>query len=443
MPYSVKQILNMQVAPALGCTEPVAIALSAAAAAALLKEKNGGGIDAIEVWVDPNIYKNGLAVSIPGTDGLSGLDTAAALGALGGDPSLRLEVLDPIDADAVTRATSFLAEKRVTVHLLSDRQGLYIRARVQAGSDMAEAVIRGLHDNLTELRLNGEAVDGHPLLTAGSEGKGNDGVAAMEAWLKERSLSELLQLIDQLDAEDRTFLEAGVRFNLRLAEHGLKFGAGLGVGRTLERLARQGLIKRDMILSARILTSAAADARMAGVKLAAMSSAGSGNHGLTAILPIRAVKDFLDVDHAALLEAIALSHIVTAYIKGHTGRLSAICGCSVAAGAGAAAGVTYLMGGDVHHIAGAIKNVIEDLAGVICDGAKAGCALKLSTAAGTAVQAALFSLQGVNVQATDGIIGESPEQTMKNIGTLTTQGMIETDRTILRIMLEKKIIKEV
>ncbi len=193
-----------------------------------------------------------------------------------------------------------------------------------------------------------------------------------------------------------------------------------------------------MVLAAKILTSAASDARMAGVKLPAMSSAGSGNHGLTATLPIWAAKDFLDCKPRDVLEAIGLCHLLTAYIKAFTGRLSAVCGCSVAAGAGAAAGITHLMGGDIHHIAGAIKNLMEDLAGIICDGAKAGCSLKLATAAGTAVQAALFSLQGVEVQSTDGIIGVSPEETMKNIGTLSTQGMIETDRTILKIMLEKR-----
>jgi L-cysteine desulfidase len=226
---------------------------------------------------------------------------------------------------------------------------------------------------------------------------------------------------------------------MRLADYGLKHGCGLGVGRTLERLVRQGLMKRDMITAARILASSAADARMSGVKLPAMSSAGSGNHGLTAVLPIVAVKKFIAVDDdRTLLEAIGLSHIITACVKAYTGRLSAICGCSVAAGAGATAGVTYLMGGTKQHIAGAIKNLTEDLAGVICDGAKAGCALKLATAAGTAVQAALFSIQGVNVSFSDGIIGRSSEETMKNIGTLTTQGMIETDRTILNIMLEKQ-----
>ena len=171
----------------------------------------------------------------------------------------------------------------------------------------------------------------------------------------------------------------------------------------------------------------------------AMSPAGSGNHGLTAILPIWAMRDYLKLDDDRLvLKAIALSHIITAYIKSHTGRLSAVCGCSVAAGAGATGGITYLLGGNLKHISDAIKNLIEDLAGVICDGAKASCALKLSTAAGTAVQSALFAVHGLNVKATDGIISITPEQTMRNIGQLSTEGMIETDRTILKIMLEKQ-----
>jgi L-cysteine desulfidase len=225
---------------------------------------------------------------------------------------------------------------------------------------------------------------------------------------------------------------------MRLADYGLKFGPGLNVGMTLERLVRQRLLCKDMGMAARILASGAADARMAGVKLPAMSSAGSGNHGLTATLPIRAVRDFIDCTDKTFLEAVALSHVLTAYVKAQTGRLSAVCGCSIAAGAGAAAGITYLLGGHLKHIAGAITNLTEDLAGVICDGAKAGCSLKLATAAGSAVQAALFALQGVNVMATDGIIGHSPEQTLQNVGTLSTQGMVETDRTILKIMLAKQ-----
>ena len=434
MTYTAKDILEMEVAPALGCTEPVAISLGAAAAAALLPERV---IDSIEVWVDPNIYKNGLAVVIPGTDQLCGLENAAALGALGGDPSLRLEVLAPIDDRIVARVREFVSPQTVKVHLLSDEKGLLIRTLVSSGGDTAESIIEKVHDNISTLKLNGQKLTHHPLVSrVDAEGRGS--LSKLEAWLRSLRLEELLALVDDLDSEDLAFLEESVRFNLRLAEHGLKHGSGLGVGKTLDRLARQGLIKRDMILGARILCSAAADARMAGVKLPAMASAGSGNHGLTAVLPIRAVMDHVDCGEKSFLEAIGLSQIVTAYVKAYTGRLSAVCGCSIAAGAGAAAGITYLLGGTIHQIAGAVENLTGDLAGVICDGAKAGCAFKLATAAGTAVQASLFALQGIRVQATDGIIGASLEQTTRNIGELSTQGMIETDRTILRIMLEKR-----
>jgi len=436
MPYTVKDILTLQVAPALGCTEPVAIALGAAAAASLLDVHK---IDAIEVSVDPNIYKNGLAVSIPGTGGLSGLDMAAAIGACAGNSALKLEVLESVDETAVPGAKKMIKEGRVKVNLLADHRGLHIKTRVTAGGDYAESLIRDLHDNIVSLSLNGQPVTDNPLLSKPVAGQTASSVSALEIWLKTRSLGQLIELLDDLDGDDLAFLQSGVDTNMALADYGLKFGPGLGIGLALERLARQKLVTRDMILEARILASAAADARMAGVKLAAMSSAGSGNHGLTAILPIWAVKRWVDCTGITTLKAIGLSHLITAYVKAHTGRLTAICGCSVAAGAGAAAGVAYLLGGDQRQIAGAIKNLIMDLAGVICDGAKGGCALKLATAAGTAVQSALFALQGVNVSSgDDGIAGLSPEQTMRNVGTLSTEGMIETDRTILQIMLEKQ-----
>ena len=432
--FTVKDILTLQVAPALGCTEPVAIALGAAAAMSMLP---GDDFDSIEVALDPNVYKNALAVNIPGTNGLSGLNMAAALGAVCGDPELRLEVLRPIEEKHIKLAKAALADDKVKVTLLKGQRGLLVKNVIKRGDDVAECVIQDLHDNIVFMTLNGEAVES-PLLSVTGDTEESP-IETMEKWLKSLSLNDLIALTDELDDEDFAFLQEGVNVNMRLADQGLKFGMGLSVGKTLERLVRQGLIKKDMILAARILTSAASDARMSGAPLPAMSSAGSGNHGLTAILPIWAVKDYVDnVDPKTVLEAIALSHIVTAYIKAHTGRLAAICGCSVAAGAGATAGVTFLLGGDAKHIAGAIKNLLEDLAGIICDGAKQGCALKLATAAGTAVQAALFSLHGVNVHSTDGIIGNSPEDTMRNVGTLATDGMVETDKTILEIMLQKQ-----
>ena len=432
--YTIKDILRIEVAPALGCTEPAAVALCTAAAGSLLSGKE---LKSMELWVDPGIYKNAFAVAIPGAKGAIGIDWAAALGFYGGNPELKLEVLEPIDSNSMEMAQSLINTGNVRINLLKDREGIYIKSKLTTADEVAEAVIEGAHDNLTSLRYNGVPVWNNPL--SSSSIKNHSAINRLEEFLRSRTLEELIALLEDMDDEDFDFVMQGVRYNLELSKRGLAFGGGLAVGKTLELLVEKGLIKKDMILEARILTSSACDARMSGVKLPAMSSAGSGNHGLTAILPIWAVKDHVKhSDRKDVLRAIALSHIITGYVKSHTGRLSAVCGCSVAAGAGAAAGTAYLMGGDLHHIASAIKNLIGDLAGVICDGAKAGCALKLATAAGTAVQSALFSLHGVNVKESDGIIDFTPEQTMKNMGQISTQGMIETDRIVLQIMVEKQ-----
>jgi L-cysteine desulfidase len=438
MHFTVKDILAMEVTLALGCTEPVAVALAAAAAATLLPGDRE--FDSIEVWVDPNVYKNAMAVTIPGTDGLHGVDTAAALGAYGGDPTRGLEVLESINEQTIAQASRLLHTNRVQVHL-REESGLYVRARLQHGKESAEALIVDMHNNIVSLKRNGEEILASPLLAKGAGKGGQRNMADLEEWLREKSLEDLLELVADLDEDDLAFLEVGVNHNLALAEYGLKHGSGLGIGKAIDRLIKQKLLVRDMTTSARLLTSAAADARMGGAKLPAMSSAGSGNHGLTAILPIWAIKDFIDHDRDTLLRAIGLSHIITAYVKAHTGRLSAVCGCSVAAGAGATAGITYLVGGDIHHMEGAIKNILEDLAGVICDGAKAGCAIKLNTAAGAAVQAALFSLHGVEVKESDGIIGHSTRQTVQNMGALSHTGMAQADQTILKIMRDKQLRK--
>ncbi len=430
--YSIKDILNIEVAPALGCTEPAAVALCTAAAGQVLVDKN---LDSIELWLSPSIYKNAFAVAIPGARGAVGIDLAAALGFLCGDPKLRLEVLEPVNAGAIQEARKLIASDKIRIHLAGDRSDIFIRCRLTAGTETTEAIVQETHDNLVRLSHNGRNISDHPLLSGSTESQTD--VQKLEDFLRKHTLEGLMALIESMDDEDFEFVKRGVDYNLALSQCGLTQDCGMGVGRTLEQLVREGLIKRDMILDARILTSSAADARMGGAKLPAMSSAGSGNHGLTAVLPIWAVKDYLAVDSEQdVLKAIALSHVVTAYIKAHTGRLSAVCGCSIAAGAGA--GIAYLMGGNLSHVSGAIKNLISDLAGVICDGAKASCALKLATAAGTAVQSALFSLHGINVKDSDGIITVTTEQTTRNVGRISTEGMIETDRTILKIMMDKQ-----
>lgn len=430
--YTTKEIISMEVAPALGCTEPVAMALATAAAAHLIP----GEVTAVHLSIDPNLYKNALAVAIPGTEGKYGLALAGALGAVLRNPEGKLEILSLVTPDVVSQAEQMVREKKVTVTLLAEKRGIYIHAVVTTTAGTAEATVEHYHNNITSLSRNGERIAKHPLLSEVRET--SKSVAEMEKWLAGLSLAQLIALTDEMDAEDYAFIKKGVETNMALADFGLKHGPGLGIGLAHERIVRQQMAKRDMETDARILTSAASDARMSGVNLPAMSSAGSGNHGLTAILPVWVAGTYADVKEQDVLRAIALSHIVTAYVKAYTGRLSAVCGCSVAAGAGASAGIAYLMGGSEKHVAGAIKNVIQDLAGVICDGAKAGCALKLATAASSAVRSALLSLQGVVAQPSDGIIGTSAEDTMRNMGTLSSEGMIETDRTILNIMVKKQ-----
>ncbi len=381
MNYTIKDILSLEVAPALGCTEPTAVALCAAAAATLMKNP----VEEIEVWLDPNLYKHGMAVSIPGAAGKSGMDLAAALGVLGGDPYLKLEVLFPVDDEVLRQADGMVKSKKVRVNLDSEKKGIFVRTVLKNPGEYAEAVIEKMHDNITTLCYNGECVDQHPLVSGLAEGSSE--LEALETRLKEQTVRDLMELLDTLDESDFEFLQEGVNYNLKLAEYGLKTGAGLGVGLTFERLIREKLIQNNMMVAARRLTSAASDARMSGVKLPAMSSGGSGNHGLTATLPIWAVKGHLNIeDPRDVLRAIALSHVITAYVKAHTGRLSAVCGCSVAAGAGAAAGITHMMGGTRNHVSGVIR-----------DGAKNSCSLKPATAAGTAVRSALFSLRGIQV----------------------------------------------
>ena len=436
MKYNVKDILRLEVAPALGCTEPTAIALGAAAASFLLPGKTA--VDTVEIWLDPNIFKNGLAVSIPGTGGLSGLDLAAALGALAGDPRLRMEVLQPITQEHVKMAATLVEQGMVKVNLLEKHRGLFVRTRIKAGKDIAESVIQVLHDNITSLCLNGNEIENHELISK-SSGRGGSQTADLELWLRDISMDTMVSMIHDLDRDDLDFIQTGIDMNMALARHGLENSIGLAVGSTLETLAQKGLVARDMIHRARVLTSAAADARMSGVALPAMSSAGSGNHGLTAILPVKAVADHLKSSRDDLARAVGLSHVVTACVKAHTGRLAAICACSVAAGAGAAAAIAWLLGGNNGQIGGAIENIIEDLAGVICDGAKNSCALKLDTAAGTAVQAALFAMNGLTVQVSDGIVGGSAEKTIRNMGIISSQGMVETDRIILKIMIDKLV----
>ena len=426
----VRDLLHLETGPGLGCTEPAAIGLGAALAASLLKASE---LDTIEVTLDPNLYKNALKVIIPGTGGQSGLGLAAALGAVAGDPRLRLQVFSRVDPEALGRAQALLQADKVKVNLKEGHSGIYIETVITAGPHTAVSLITGCHDRLESLTLNGRRQETHPWLSGG--GREDKHLDELETWLTSLSIDEMVHLLTDLDADDLSYIQSGIDMNERLVKYGLEHGPGLGVGRAQQRLVSQGLLQPDMALTAGMLAAAGIDARMGGVMLPAMTLAGSGNHGIAAGIPIVAAAGYAKLPQGrGLMHAVTLSYLITCTIKALTGRLSAMCGCAVGSGAGVAAGVAYLLGGTVEQIGGAVVNHLESTAMLICDGAKTGCALKVGEAVASAVKSALLSLQGAVVKPTDGFIGASPEGTLRNLGALSRLGLAAMDPVILDIM---------
>ncbi|MEJ2093470.1 MAG: L-serine ammonia-lyase, iron-sulfur-dependent, subunit alpha [Syntrophobacterales bacterium] len=426
-------LLHLETEAGLGCTEPAAIGLAAAAAAALLESHE---LDTIEVEVDPNIFRNALAVTIPASGGQCGLELAAAMGAAVGDPTLKLQVFAGMDSPRLEMAKRLVQEGKVSVTLHEGPPGIYIKATVSGAGHTIAAVISGQHGHLEALFRDGQPLPKHPWLSR-REGPEMD-LESLEKWLISLSLAEMVELLNDLDRNDLAYLQKGVDLNLKLAETGFAQSPGLAVGQTQASLVQQGLLKKDMVLWGGMLTAAGIDARMGGVMQPAMTLAGSGNQCIAASLPLVAAADFATLeDRQILLKGVMLSYLVTCYLKTLVGRLSALCGSGVASGAGVAAGVTYILGGSVDQIGGAIKNHLENFATVICDGAKTGCALKVGEAMSSAVKSALLALNGCIVRSTDGFIADTAEDTMRHFGRLSQEGLAQMNPVILEIMRHK------
>lgn len=419
-------ILRNEVVPALGCTEPVAVALCGARA----YEAVGGEIDRIEVKVSPNIYKNGMSVGIPGIS-MVGLHVAAAIGAIGGDSELKLEVLSNIKPEDVTSCEEFLKKSKISVNIEYDMGNFYISCDVHTSNGCGRCIIINSHANIVYVEANKKVLfekdEKVIYLKSNSER------------LKDYKLMDLIEEIEKLDPEALSFMIDGAKMNMKMAEVGLSEKCGMEIGRSIKKSIEKGIYSDDMYHNVVMMTAAGSDARMSGYFLPVMSSAGSGNHGLTAIIPVVVVAKKMGLSDEKLCRALAISHITTVYIKQYTGRLSSMCGCGVAASTGAAVGICHLMNGGKKEIEYTIKNMVGDVSGIICDGAKAGCAIKLSTAAGAALKSALLAMDGCVVPYDNGIVGLTIEDTIKNLGRVSSDGMTITDRVILDIMVEKNI----
>ena len=415
-------LIHRQVVPAIGCTEPIAVALCVAKA----KETLGAVPEGIEINLSANILKNAMGVGIPGT-GMTGLPIAVALGALIGRSELGLEVLQDCNKDAVESGKKYIAENRIRIKLKDDAPDkLYIEVVCRGGGHEAEARIATEHTNFVYLRKDGDVTLDKPI-SATKE------VAKEDVTL---TLKKVYEFATETDIEELRFILDAKKMNEAAAADGLRENFGHQLGKTLCSPLGRGIMGEGIFSKVLSATSCACDARMAGAMIPVMSNSGSGNQGSCATMPVVVFAEENHNTEEETIRALIISNLTAIYIKQHLGTLSALCGCVVAS-TGSSCGITYLMGGTYEQTAFAVKNMIANLTGMICDGAKPSCALKLTSGVSTAVLSAMLAIQNKHVTSVEGIIDDDVDQSIRNLTEIGRRGMDETDRFVLDIMTHK------
>ncbi|WP_066383517.1 L-cysteine desulfidase family protein [Neobacillus mesonae] len=419
----VSVILEKELVIALGCTEPVAIALAAATA----KSYTTGEINTITLKASGNIIKNAKSVGIPGMTA-KGLEFAAALGAVAGDPNKKLEVLDGLNSKDEALALNLIEAGKVTAGQADTPKRLYIEVMVETAERTAKVVISDNHSNISLIEVDGKAV-----FLGGCE---NIGIQTDEEELETLTIDEIYDWVLAADLAELSLVKKSIELNKVIGVEGLSGNYGLNVGKTIKDNVKKGILSDDLATAAMSLAAAGSDARMAGSTLPVMANTGSGNQGIAVTLPVVAAAEKLGVSEEKMIRAVALSHLITIHIKSKFGRLSALCGVT-AAGMGASGAIVYLLGGGLGQIKAAIQNTIGNVSGMICDGAKAGCAMKVSTCSNVAVQSALLALNHQEIQSTDGFIHDDVEKSIESFCKLGNEGTRQTDEMILKLMMEK------
>ena len=416
-------LIKREVILSIGCTEPMAVSLCVAKACETL----GTTPATIAVELSANIFKNAMGVGIPNS-GMTGLPIAVALGAVAGRSEYGLEVLRDVDADAVKRAKSLLECAAPRITIADESHGiLYIKAVVGSGEESAEVVISGTHTNFSSVKKNGVELSA------------NEFVGGKEPSCEEVELSlrKVYDFAEEVELEKIEFIGETAQRNVAAAELSFTGDYGHGLGAMLHSGVAKNIFGDTLFTNILAHTSGACDARMSGAMVPVMSNSGSGNQGISATVPVAIFALANDVPREKMLRALVLSHLTVIYIKQSLGRLSALCGCVVAA-TGSACGITRLMGGGYEEVSGAVKNMVANLTGMICDGAKPSCSLKVTSGVATAVLSATLAMNGRVTNSTEGIIEDSVDNCIHNLTSIGRDGMSKTDNLILDIMTSKK-----
>lgn len=423
---SILSTVKHEVVPALGCTEPISLALASAIARQYLEHLP----ERIEAKVSPNLMKNGMGVTVPGT-GTVGLPMAAAIGAIGGDPNGDLEVLKNITPEQVDQAKAMLKADKVSVSILETEHILYSEATLFYQTERVCVRIAEHHTNVIYIEKNGQTLLSKPCAV------NNDNITEVFTTLTAKEIFDFSMCVD---LEKIRFIDQAAKLNSVLSQEGLRADYGLHIGRTLQKQIGLGMISDDLLNRIIIETTAASDARMGGASLPAMSNSGSGNQGITATMPVVVMARHLNVNEEKRIRALFLSHLMAIYIHSKLPKLSALCAVTTAA-MGSCAGLAWLLTGKFENISMAISSMIGDISGIICDGASNSCAMKVSTSVTSSYKSILMAMDNSQVTGNEGIVEHDIDRSINNLCSIASRSMQYTDRQVIEIMVNKPKFK--
>ncbi len=419
-----KKIFANEVFPAIGCTEPISCAYTAAAAAECLAHP----VEKIKLSVDPGTFKNGAAVTIPNSGGQKGNAIAAALGTVIGKSGLRLEILKDVSPEVLERAREILNHGILEYECREEEKGFHIEVSAYGGGSHVRCVVSEGHTNITSLEKDGiSIIHTHP--HGGTKKKDYHDI------MRGMKVEDVIREVIKLDDSDRAYIRRGIEMNMSIAEKGITMKR---TGYQLQHMHDQGMLSNDLFYRVKVRVASAIDARMGGMAEPVMTSGGSGNQGTLAILGPYLVGMDRKIDPDVIEESVAISHAINSYIKCFTGELSVLCGCAIAASISSAIAVVYQQAGiDMQKITYAIDNVVGDLCGIICDGAKSGCSMKIVSGADTVMRSAFMALAGYGLSVDEGVLGRSAEESIHNLSKISLEGMGLVDPTVVHIIQDK------